>query len=103
MSILLQEITKILVDAGAFQPNESNASLNYQTSYVEYILLISAPGIKTSPSVKVYKRRKSLSNIMDITDNASLTRSRSNTGPSTPRGTSARFGGLSSMRVDLKA
>ena len=40
---------------------------------------------------------------MDISDNASLARSRSNTGPSTPRSTSSRFGGLSSMRVDLKA
>lgn len=91
-----------MVDAGAFSPNDSNSSLTHQTSYVEYILLISAPGIKTSPNKKIAKRRSSLSNILDLdrsSSNGSLQRSRS--GSVTPRG-SKRFD-LSSLKVDLKS
>ena len=65
---------------------------------------MTAPGIKTSPSAKVYRRRKSLDNIFDAVQGdgtpSALTRSKS--GSTTPRG-STRFGGLSSLRVDLKA
>eukprot|EP01084_Bolivina_argentea_P126032 223224_1 len=88
MSILLQELTKVLVDAGAFAPNENNSSLTYQTSYVEYILLISAPGIKTAPSAKVYERRKSMGDIYATEKKSS--------GATTPRGT------LSSLRFNLQ-
>ena len=90
-----------MVDAGAFSPNDSNSSLMHQTSYVEYILLISAPGIKTSPNKKMAKRRSSLSNILDLdrsNSNGSLQRSRS--GSITPRG-SKRFD-LSSLKFDTK-
>ena len=99
------QITKLLVDAGAFAPNENNTALHFQTSYVEYILLMTAPGIKTSPSAKVYRRRKSLDNIFDDVHTPPGPLARSKSGSTTPRGStsSSRFGGLSSLRVDLKA
>eukprot|EP01083_Nonionella_stella_P232926 821153_1 len=99
ISILLQELTKVLVDAGAFTPSENNTSLTYQTSYVEYILLISAPGIKTSPSAKVYKRRNSLNNILDqnaLNSHRSGTLRRDNAANNS-------FKNLKGMRVDLRA
>jgi len=62
ISILLEELTKLLVDAGAFAPNEENnrSALSHETSYVEYLLLAAAPGIRTSPSAKTFRRRRSL-------------------------------------------
>ena len=95
------------MDAGAFAPNEHNTALHFQTSYVEYILLMTAPGIKTSPSAKVYRRRKSLDNIFDDAalngngrgNGPPAALSRSNSGSTTPRGSHR----LSSLRVDLKA
>jgi len=102
VSILLEEITKLLVDAGAFSPNENNSSLSYQTSYVEYILLGSAPGIQISPSKKVAQRRKSLSNIFDNVDsNTTGGSQRSRSGSVTPTG-DKRFD-LNALKVDLKA
>ncbi len=106
-----QKMTKLLVDAGAFSPSEHNASLRYNTSYVEYILLLSAPGIKIGPTATPSsKRRNSFSLKKDPSPSPSL----GNSGSLTPRrskskgkggGAHSRASSLSSLgdiRASLK-
>lgn len=91
----------MLVDFGAFS-SENHQSLHFNTSYVEYILLTTAPGIKTSPSAFLKKRRLSLDNLLvNRSSSSSLISSPATISSSMPA-SKIRYG-LASLRVDIKS
>ena len=110
-----------MVDSGAFDADDGKEALNYKTSYVEYILLMSAPGIGTSPSnyLKNKQRRQSFDskvNIMNSNKSSTPThRRRGSYGSSSTsnvfhansrninnnNATHSNSNSLSSLRVDL--
>ena len=94
LGICLEEMTKLLVDSGAFMSDEENESLSYNTSYVEYILLISAPGVGIGPPSMsamsaAHRRRKSLSTLDSLMLGMSPSMSRSGSGSSIDRSRSS--------------